>query len=177
MIAWDCLKGATLAASSDLNRIGMETGAKACHWGAGRRRAVCMERDRGWRDVNNAFETLIRRGNGPIDFSEAPSARVRRNIAFSIVITGRGACVEDVQGWKQETKQLMIRSRARKKRATLKQSKTKKRVYLTIVRNPGQEYDANYHWRRHPKDRHVIGATREPGIKTLNSYDSSGLHL
>lgn len=85
-----------------------------------------MERDRGWRDVNNAFETLIRRGNGPIDFSAAPSARVRRNIAFSIVITGREACVEDVQGWKQETKQLMIRSRARKKRATLKQSKTKK---------------------------------------------------
>lgn len=110
----DCLKGATLAASSDLNRIGMETGAKARHWGAGRRRAVCIERDRGWRDVNNAFETLIRPGNDPIDFSAAPSARVRRNIAFSIVITRRGACVEDIQGWKHETKKLMIRSRALK---------------------------------------------------------------
>jgi hypothetical protein len=88
-IVRDCFQGATLAAISDLNRIGMEAGAKDRHWGAGRRRAVCMERDRGWRDVNNAFETLTRLGNDPIDFSAAPSARVRRNIAFSIVITGR----------------------------------------------------------------------------------------
>lgn len=77
----------SLAASSDLYRIGTETVgtcAKARHWGAGRRRGVCIERDSDSRGVKNAFETLIRAGNDPIDFSAVPSARLR-SIAFSIV--------------------------------------------------------------------------------------------
>jgi hypothetical protein len=80
----------SLAASSDLYRIGTETVvtvgtcAKARHWGAGRRRGVCIERDSDSRGVENAFETRIRAGNDPIAFSAVPSTRFR-SIAFSIV--------------------------------------------------------------------------------------------